>query len=82
MTLDGFEVGVVSADAGPVDFLADVFELERQAPSENPVGTLHKLDSPGAVIKVMVPNDAPKSGDGEPSLATKAEIRDTTAVLA
>jgi predicted enzyme related to lactoylglutathione lyase len=69
--LDRFEVGMVSADAGVVDFLAAVFGLERQAPSETPVGTLHKLDSPGAVIKVMVPRDPPKSGEGEPFLAMK-----------
>jgi hypothetical protein len=71
VTVDRFEVGIVSADAGVVDFLAAVFELERQAPSDTPVGTLHKLDSPGAVIKVMVPNDRPKRSDGEPFLAVK-----------
>ena len=71
MTLDRFEVGIVSADASVVDFLAAVFELERQAPSETPAGTLYRLDSPGAVIKVMVPNNPPKSGDGEPFLAMK-----------
>ena len=71
MTVDRFEVGMVSADAGVVDFLAAVFGLERQAPSETPVGTLHKLDAPGAVIKVMVPNDPPNRGDGEPFLAVK-----------
>jgi catechol 2,3-dioxygenase-like lactoylglutathione lyase family enzyme len=71
VTLDRFEVGLVSADAGLVDFLAGVFGLERQAPTESPVGMLHKLDAPGAVIKVMVPNDPPKRGDGEPFLAMK-----------
>jgi predicted enzyme related to lactoylglutathione lyase len=71
VTLDRFEVGIVSADAGVVDFLAAVFELERRAPSETPAGMLYKLDSPGAVIKVMVPNDPPKNGDGEPFLAVK-----------
>jgi hypothetical protein len=69
VTLDRFEVGIVSADASAVDFLAAVFELERQVPTESPVGVLHKLDSPGAVIKVMVPNDPPTRGDGEPFLA-------------
>jgi len=62
---------MVSADAGVVDFLAAVFGLERQGAIETPVGTLHKLDSPGAVIKVMVPNDPPKPGAGEPFLTTK-----------
>jgi catechol 2,3-dioxygenase-like lactoylglutathione lyase family enzyme len=71
VTLDCFEVGMVSADAGVVDFLAAVFGLERQGAIETPVGTLHKLDSPGAVIKVMVPNDPPKRADGEPFLTMK-----------
>jgi len=68
VTVDRFEVGIVSGDAGVVDFLAAVFELERRAPSETPAGTLHRLDSPGAVIKVMVPGDPPKRGDSEPFL--------------
>jgi predicted enzyme related to lactoylglutathione lyase len=71
VTLDRFEVGIVSGDAGVVDFLAAVFELERQAPSETAAGTLYRLDSPGAVIKIMVPNDPPKSSDGEPFLTMK-----------
>jgi predicted enzyme related to lactoylglutathione lyase len=71
VTLDRFEVGIVSGDASVVDFLATVFELERQTPSETPAGMLYKLASPGAVIKVMVPNDPPKSSGGEPFLAVK-----------
>jgi predicted enzyme related to lactoylglutathione lyase len=71
VTLDRFEVGIVSAEADVVDFLAAVFELARQPPSETPAGMLYKLDSPGAVIKVMVPNDPPENGAGEPFLATK-----------
>jgi predicted enzyme related to lactoylglutathione lyase len=69
VSLDRFEVGIVSADASVVDFLAAVFELERLTPSETPAGMLYKLDSPGAVIKVMVPKDPPKHGDDEPFLA-------------
>jgi predicted enzyme related to lactoylglutathione lyase len=71
VTLDRFEVGIVSADASVVDFLATVFELERQTPSETPAGMLYRLDSPGAVIKVMVPDDPPNSSESEPFLAVK-----------
>ena len=69
--LTRFEVGLVSADRTLVDFLADVFELEALAPAVHPVGTLHRLASPGAVIKVMVPNETPKPADGAPFLAAK-----------
>jgi catechol 2,3-dioxygenase-like lactoylglutathione lyase family enzyme len=69
MSLVRFEVGFVSGDRALVDFLADVFELERIAPAVHPVGTLYRLRSPGAVIKVMVPRDPPKPADGEPFLA-------------
>jgi catechol 2,3-dioxygenase-like lactoylglutathione lyase family enzyme len=66
-----FEVGFVSADRALVDFLAGVFELEVLPPAVHPVGTLHRLRAPGAVIKVMVPKEPPKPGDGEPFLAVR-----------
>ena len=69
--LTRFEIGLVSADRTVVDFLADVFGLEELPPAEHSVGTLHRLRSPGAVIKVMVPRELPKSADGEPFLAVK-----------
>jgi predicted enzyme related to lactoylglutathione lyase len=69
VSLDRFEVGFVSADTNAVDFLVGVFQLERQAPTASSIGTVHKLSAPGAVIKVMVPNEAP-AGGGEPFLAT------------
>ena len=71
MSLERIEVGLVSADASLVDFLVGVFELERQAPTESSVGTVHKLVAAGAVIKVMVPNDPPRRSDGEPFLAAE-----------
>jgi catechol 2,3-dioxygenase-like lactoylglutathione lyase family enzyme len=64
-----FEVGIVAADRGVVDFLADVFGLEELPATQIRVGTLHRLRSPGAVIKVMVPSEPPKPADGEPFLA-------------
>ena len=67
--LTRFEVGLVSADRTLVDFLAHVFELDALEPAVHPVGTLHRFASPGAVIKVMVPNEPPKPGDGGPFLA-------------
>lgn len=63
MTLLRFEVGFVGADRGLVDFLAEVFELEELVPMEMGPGTLYRLDSPGAVIKVLVPSTAPKARD-------------------
>ncbi len=48
-----------------------MFELEELPASEYPIGTLHRLQSPGAVIKVMVPNEAPVEADGQPFLAVK-----------
>ena len=71
MNLTRFEVGIVSADRTMVDFLAEVFGLDERPPMENPAGTLHRLESPGAVIKVMVPSERPKSVEGEPFLAVK-----------
>lgn len=69
MSVTHFEVGLVSADRTLVDFLADVFELEALPPAVHPVGTLHRLRSPGAIIKVMVPSQPPRPTDGEPFLA-------------
>jgi catechol 2,3-dioxygenase-like lactoylglutathione lyase family enzyme len=69
VTLTRFEVGLVSADRTVVDFFTDVFGLEELPPAQHPVGTLHRLRSPGAVIKVMVPTAPPKPADGEPFLA-------------
>jgi hypothetical protein len=70
-TVTRFEVGIVSADRTLVEFLAEVFALEELPSMENPVGTLHRLQSPGAVIKVMVPSEPPRAVDGEPFLAAK-----------
>jgi catechol 2,3-dioxygenase-like lactoylglutathione lyase family enzyme len=66
-----FEVGIVSSDPQLVTFLSEVFDLERLAPDEYPVGTLHRLATPGAVIKVMVPNDPPAEADSRPFMSTK-----------
>jgi catechol 2,3-dioxygenase-like lactoylglutathione lyase family enzyme len=69
VTLAGFEVGIVSASRNLVDFLAHVFELEELPSSDTPVGVLHRLASPGAQLKVMVPNEPPRPAGGEPFLA-------------
>ena len=69
MSVTRFEVGIVGIDRTIVDFLVDVFELHELPPLDTPAGTLHRLESPGAVIKVMVPIDAPGPRDTEPSLA-------------
>jgi catechol 2,3-dioxygenase-like lactoylglutathione lyase family enzyme len=66
-----FEVGIVSGDTQLVTFLSEVFDLERLVPDEYPVGTLHRLVTPGAVIKVMVPNDPPAAAESQPFMTMK-----------
>jgi len=70
MTLLRFEVGLVSGDRAIVDFLAEVFELEPLPPVAAGPGMLHKLQSPGAVLKVMIPANPPEAAKAaEPFLA-------------
>ena len=59
MTLHSLEVGYVSADAGLVDFYATVLELTALEPMVFPVGTLHRLEIPGGLLKVLVPAEEP-----------------------
>jgi predicted enzyme related to lactoylglutathione lyase len=83
-----FEIGLVSRDDRLVRFLAEVFGLERLEPQGYPVGTLHRLMTPGAVIKVMVPNEPPLEQAAEPFLAVTGlryltmTVDDLDAVLA
>jgi predicted enzyme related to lactoylglutathione lyase len=60
MAISYFEVGFVSASTDQVRFLKEVFDLE--IADEIPVGpgVLYRFKAPGAAIKVMVPNQAPK----------------------
>jgi predicted enzyme related to lactoylglutathione lyase len=69
MTLRRFEVGFVSTDRALVDFLAAVFELDERPPTEHGPGTLYRLQSPGAVLKVMVPVVRPSATAPQPFLA-------------
>lgn len=76
MTLFRFEVGLVSADRALVDFFAEVFELEPLPSMQAGPGTLHRLQLPGdAVLKVMVPNDAPAATGASGSFLAVAGIR-------
>jgi len=59
VTLHSLEVGYVSADERLVDFYATVFELIALEPMVFPVGTLHRLEVPGGLLKVLVPAEAP-----------------------
>jgi predicted enzyme related to lactoylglutathione lyase len=59
MTLHSLEVGFVSADAGLVTFYETVLELTALEPMVFPVGTLHRLEIPGGLLKVLVPADEP-----------------------
>jgi catechol 2,3-dioxygenase-like lactoylglutathione lyase family enzyme len=54
------DVGFVKADRALVEFLAEVFELEVLPPIETPDATIHCLQGPGSVLKVMVPTEPPK----------------------
>ena len=59
MTLRSLEVGYVSADDGLVEFYATVLELTALEPMVFPVGTLHRLEIPGGLLKVLVPSESP-----------------------
>ena len=59
MTLNSLEVGYVSADAHLVDFYTTVLELTTLEPLVFPVGTLHRLEIPGGLLKVLVPAEKP-----------------------
>ena len=59
MTLHSLEVGYVSADARLVTFYETVLELTALEPMVFPVGTLHRLEIPGGLLKVLVPAEAP-----------------------
>ena len=50
---------MVSRNGGLADFLAEVFGLTRQPPQEAGPGVLHRLEAPGALLKVMVPKEPP-----------------------
>jgi predicted enzyme related to lactoylglutathione lyase len=70
MTPGRFEVGLVSADRGLVDFYAEVFQVEELPASDSSVGTVHRLQFPGgAALKVMVPNVAPAAAAPAPFFA-------------
>ena len=76
MSLQRFEVGLVSADGTLVDFLAEVFELEVLPAMSAGPGTLHRLQLPGdAVLKVMVPKEAPAAGGGSGPMFAVTGIR-------
>ena len=54
-----FEVGLVSADRGLVDFYAEVFEVTELPAFDSRTGTVHRLQFPAGTLKVMVPGVAP-----------------------
>jgi predicted enzyme related to lactoylglutathione lyase len=76
MALKRFEVGLVSADRSLVDFFAAVFELEELPAMPTGPGLLHRLQLPGgAILKVMVPNEAPAAAGASGSFLAVAGIR-------
>lgn len=60
MTLPSVEVGFVSSDSRLRDFLLTVFEFEPLSQIDLPIGTLHRLQGDGTVVKVFVPAEQPE----------------------
>ena len=54
-----------------VDYYTKVFELEARELLDTPTGVLHRLASPGATLKVMVPLETPEPGDRKPFLGVE-----------
>ena len=59
MPLHRIEIGLVSTTPALADYYATVFELEALPALESSSGTVHRLQGPGAVLKVMVPKQPP-----------------------
>ena len=59
MAVRDVQIGLVSADAALVDFYAEVFGLERLSNADSATGTVYRLELPGTVLKIMVPNREP-----------------------
>jgi predicted enzyme related to lactoylglutathione lyase len=59
MTVNSFDVGLVSSSGALVDFYAKVFELTELGPREFPTGVVRRLQCGPGVLKVMVPAAAP-----------------------
>ena len=60
MPVQRTEIGLVSADDVIVDFYREVFGLTALEPRRLPNGTVHRLGLDEAILKIMVPNDAPR----------------------
>jgi predicted enzyme related to lactoylglutathione lyase len=63
MPVRNVQIGFISADTALVHFYAEVFGLERLPSADSATGTVHRLELPGAVLKVMVPNREPAVTD-------------------
>ena len=63
MPVRNVQIGFISADTALVDFYVEVFRLERLPSADSSTGTVHRLELPGAVLKVMVPNREPTTSD-------------------
>ena len=59
MTVQRVEVGIVSASDALVAFYRDVFGLTELESRDLPTGMVHRLGNSDAIVKVMVPRDAP-----------------------
>ena len=59
MTVQRVELGIVSASDGLVAFYRDVFGLNELEARDLPTGMVHRLGNSDAIVKVMVPRDAP-----------------------
>jgi catechol 2,3-dioxygenase-like lactoylglutathione lyase family enzyme len=71
-----FEVGIVSAEGDALaDFYAEVFDVERLENMPSSVGSLHRLQFPDVVLKIMVPKREPAALPETPSFLALSGLR-------
>ena len=75
MTVNHFDVGLVSASGALVDFYAEVFELTELEPREFPAGVVRRLQCGPGVLKVMVPAATPTAPTATANFWDQAGLR-------
>lgn len=73
--LSSVEVGLVTRSPSLADFYGEVFGLERLDPVHAGSGTVHRLQIPGGVLKVMVPTDPPAEPGGAGDFLARSGFR-------
>lgn len=75
MTVQTFDIGLVSPDDSLVAFYRDTFSLTELEHREFPMGTVRRLQCGPGVLKVMIPTDAPVSPTAVDPFWSAAGIR-------